>query len=191
MSPSLPPASVTDHRHRGNSGNNRQLTEHQTSITTPPRPDHVRGNTARLGEPPAPAQEGQNGVRVQVLQPDVQQALFAANTRAQPHAGGQLPVRDVLQVVQAAGQPATTQVSVEIALNLASIACMLSYYYHYRIWCIQQYILYCRVHCYTVYSTIILLLYYYYYYYYHYYYYNICYISLYTITTSTLYKYII
>lgn len=79
-------------------GGNRQLVELRsigrviTVITTPPRPDHVRGNTARLGEPPAPAQKGQNGVRVQVLQPDVQQTLFTAHTRAQPHAGGQLPV---------------------------------------------------------------------------------------------------
>lgn len=81
------------------------------------QPNHVRGNTARLGEPQAPAQAGQNGVCVQILQPNVQQALFAAHTRTQPPADGQLPVRDVLQVVQTAGQPATTQVSVEIALS--------------------------------------------------------------------------
>lgn len=92
-----PPSADAD---RGNSGN-RQLVElqHRASvaiITTPPRPNHVRGNTVRLGEPPTPAQEGQNGVRVQVLQPDVQQTLFTAHTRAQPHAGGQLPVWDVL-----------------------------------------------------------------------------------------------
>lgn len=80
------------------------------------RTDHVRGNTARLGEPPAPAQEGENGVCVQILQPDVQQTLFVAHTRTQSHAVDELPVRDVLQVVQTAGQPATTQVSVEIAL---------------------------------------------------------------------------
>lgn len=81
------------------------------------RLDHVRGNTARLGEPQTPTQTGQNGVCVQILQPDVQQTLFTAYTRTQPSANGQLPVRDVLQVVQKAGQPATTQVSVEIALS--------------------------------------------------------------------------
>lgn len=56
------------------------------------RPHHVRGNTTRLGEPPAPAQEGQDGVCVQILQSDVQQTLFAADTRTQSHADGQLSV---------------------------------------------------------------------------------------------------
>lgn len=109
-----------------------QLVEHRAKEL---RPNHVRGNTARLGEPQAPAQEGQNGVRVQVLQPHVQQTLFAPHTRTQPSSDGQLPVRDVLQVVQAAGQPATTQVSVEIALNLIlSLSLTLSIIHvHYRI----------------------------------------------------------
>lgn len=108
-----------------------QLVEHRAKEL---RPNHVRGNTARLGEPQAPAQEGQNGVRVQVLQPHVQQTLFAPHTRTQPSSDGQLPVRDVLQIVQAAGQPATTQVSVEIALNLIlSLSLTLSIIYTYII----------------------------------------------------------
>lgn len=100
------------------------------------RPDHVRGNSARLGQPQTPTQAGQNGVCVQILQPNVQQTLFAAYTRTQPHANGQLPVRDVLQVVQTAGQPATTQVSVEITLS----HCILSYIIIYHL---LYYIIYC------------------------------------------------
>jgi len=56
------------------------------------RPDHVRGNTARLGKPQTQTQAGQNGVCVQILQPDFQQTLFAANTRTQPSPDRQLPV---------------------------------------------------------------------------------------------------
>lgn len=110
-----PRLGLSRHRHQTSVLSYNQLVEHQAR--TLQRLDHVRGNTARLGEPQAPAQKGQNGVCVQILQPDVQQTLFAAYTRTQPYANGQLPVRDVLQIVQTAGQPATTQVSVEIALS--------------------------------------------------------------------------
>ncbi|KAF0763624.1 hypothetical protein FWK35_00028547 [Aphis craccivora] len=100
---------LSRHRHQTSVLSCNQLVEHQAR--TLQRLDHVRGNTARLGEPQTPAQKGQNGVCVQILQPDVQQTLFAAYTRTQPYANGQLPVRDVLQVVQTAGQPATTQIN--------------------------------------------------------------------------------